>query len=679
MTADRPAGPGARPAATAPARPAATAPADRPAGPPAGTLRAFVEELVRAGLREAVVCPGSRSTPMALALAADPAIRVLVHIDERAGSFLALGMAKAARRPVAFLATSGTAAVNAHPAVVEAFHGRVPLVILTADRPPELRDVGAPQTIDQVRLYGTAVKWSVDMPVPEAGPITEAHWRSVASRAAAVAAQAPAGPVHVNLQFREPLVPDGDLRPGGRPGGAETAAAGAETAAAGAGIADASSETADACAATVPSPHHRLVTGERRLSAVDLAELADRIAGARRPLIVCGPLDEPGLPAAVARLAAALDAPILADPLSQLRAGPHDRSRILSRGDLVTRPGAWSRAHMPDLVIRLGAPPTSKPISRLIEASGAEQVVIDGGDGWLDPTLGRTTFVHAGPRGACIDLAFVVPQARAARGDGSGAERGWADSWSVAEGAARGAVRDRLARIDEPYEGRVFDLLADALPPHALVWVGSSMPVRDLDAYFGGGDRPARILSNRGANGIDGVVSSALGAAAVHAGPVVLVLGDLSFIHDLNALVAARLHALSLAIVLVDNDGGGIFSFLPQARTDAPEVGLPDRFDELFGTPHGMGARLGPVVEAFGGRWIDLGDAGRPTTAHDDVGALRAALDAAIGAPRVTVVRYATSRARNVALHREVAETVAVAVAALDRVVVDPPPSGAGR
>jgi 2-succinyl-5-enolpyruvyl-6-hydroxy-3-cyclohexene-1-carboxylate synthase len=627
-----------------------------PAGPPAATLRAFVEELARAGVREAVVCPGSRSTPMALALAADPAIRVLVHLDERAGSFLALGMAKAARRPVAFLATSGTAVVNAHPAVVEAFHGRVPLVVLTADRPPELRDRGAPQTIDQVRLYGTAAKWFVDMPVPEAGPLAEAHWRSVASRAAAIAAQAPAGPVHVNLPFREPLMPDGDLRPDG---GSRVA------------------ETADACAATVPSPHDRLVTGERRLAAAELAALADRLAAARRTLIVCGPIDEPELPAAVARLAAALDAPILADPLSQLRTGPHDRTRVLSRGDLVTRPGAWARTHMPDLVIRLGAPPTSKPVVGLVEESGAEQVVIDGGDGWLDPTLGRTTFVHAGPRGACVDLAFVIPEARAARGDGSGTEPGWTDAWLAAEATADRVVREQLARVDEPCEGRVFAVLAHALPAHALLWVGSSMPARDLDSYFPGGERLVRILSNRGANGIDGVVSSALGAAAVDPGPVVLVLGDLSFLHDLNALVAARLHALSLAVVLIDNDGGGIFSFLPQARTAAPEVGLPERFEELFGTPHGMGPRLGPVVEAFGCRWIDLADADReeaaddpgaldrPTGAVGDDLALRAALGAAIGSPGVTVVRYPTDRSRNLALHRDMAVAVATALDAL--------------
>jgi 2-succinyl-5-enolpyruvyl-6-hydroxy-3-cyclohexene-1-carboxylate synthase len=664
-----PAGPGE---GAAPATSGLVAGAD-PGGPPAAALRAFVEELVRAGVREAVVCPGSRSTPIALALAADPAIRVLVSLDERAGSFLALGMAKAARRPVAFLATSGTAVVNAHPAVVEAFHGRVPLVVLTADRPPELRDRGAAQTIDQVDLYGTATKWSVDMPVPEAGPAAEDHWRSVASRAAAVAAQEPAGPVHVNLPFREPLVPDGDLRPAvGATGG------------------EASSGDAYRQERSLPAPHLRLLTGDRRLDAGRLAALADDIAAARRPLIVCGPIDEPDLAPAVARLAVALDAPVVADPLSQLRSGPHDRSRVIARGDLLARPGAWAAAHAPDLVIRLGAPPTSRALLQLVEGSGAAQVVVDGGDGWLDPTTGPTTFVHAAPRGWCLDLAFLVPEARAARashGAAAGTEPGWTEAWLAGEAAVDLAVRDRLARIDEPYEGRLLAVLDEVLPSNTLLWVGSSMPVRDLDAYAPGGERRIRVLSNRGANGIDGVVSSALGAAAVHAGPAVLALGDVSFLHDLDGLLAARLHDLSLAIVLIDNDGGGIFSFLPQARTDAPGAGLPERFEALFGTPHGMGPRLGPVVEAFGCRWIDLaaaddgeraddpGTRDRPTGSAGDEIALRAALGAAIGAAGVTVVRYPADRARNLALHRDVAAAVATA---LDALVDRAAPRGSG-
>ena len=283
-------------AAVAPG-PASGRPAVAP-GPPASTLHAFVEELVRAGVRDAVVCPGSRSTPMTLALAAHPAIRLHVHLDERSGSFFALGAAKASRRPVVFLATSGTAVVNAHPAVVEATHGRVPLVILTADRPPELRDRGAAQTIDQVRLYGVAAKWAVDMPVPEASPAAEAFWRSVASRAAALAAEAPAGPVHVNLPFREPLIPDGDLAPHEvlpppTPGRVDVE--------------------------PPARPYLSLVAGRRRLDPGAVETLAVILAAARRPLIACGPLDDPELPAAVAALAAALDAPVLADPLSQVR------------------------------------------------------------------------------------------------------------------------------------------------------------------------------------------------------------------------------------------------------------------------------------------------------------------------------------------------------------------------
>ena len=637
-------------AAVAPG-PASGQPAVAP-GPPASTLHAFVEELVRAGVRDAVVCPGSRSTPMTLALAAHPAIRLHVHLDERSGSFFALGAAKASRRPVVFLATSGTAVVNAHPAVVEAAHGRVPLVILTADRPPELRDRGAAQTIDQVRLYGVAAKWAVDMPVPEASPAAEAFWRSVASRAAALAAEAPAGPVHVNLPFREPLIPDGDLAPHEvlpppTPGRVDVE--------------------------PPARPYLSLVAGRRRLDPGAVETLAVILAAARRPLIACGPLDDPELPAAVAALAAALDAPVLADPLSQVRLGPHDRSRVVAHGDLLVRRGAWIAAHAPDLVVRFGAPPTSKPLGELLAETRPTHVIIDGGDGWLEPNLIPATIVHADPSAMAVDVARVVAELRAGRRP---VDPGWCAAWLAADATADRAVRDRLARIDEPYEGRVFDVLGDALPAHALLWVGSSMPIRDLDAYGAGSDRPVRVLANRGANGIDGVVSSALGAAAVHPGPVVLVLGDLSFLHDITALVAARLRALSLAIVLVDNDGGGIFSFLPQARTVAPGVGLPERFEELFGTPHGMGARLGPVVEAFGGRLIDLGDAGRTTAASDDASALRTALDASIGAPGVTVVRYATDRARNVALHREVAAAVA---AALHRTAGDLPPSEAAR
>ena len=222
-----------------------------------------------------------------------------------------------------------------------------------------------------------------------------------------------------------------------------------------------------------------------------------------------------------------------------------------------------------------------------------------------------------------------------------------------------------MAAIDEPYEGRVVGALADVLPDGALLWAGSSMPVRDLDAYLATGPADVRVLSNRGANGIDGVLSSALGAAIVVAGPVLLVVGDVSFLHDIGGLLGAaeraRARDASLTVLLVDNDGGGIFSFLPQATADVPGAGLPARYEELFGTPHGMGPRLGPVVEAYGGRWIDVG--ARPwTSAAEDGAAVAAAVRSALGEPGVTVIRYATHRARNVELHRLVASRVATAL-----------------
>jgi 2-succinyl-5-enolpyruvyl-6-hydroxy-3-cyclohexene-1-carboxylate synthase len=282
---------------------------------------------------------------------------------------------------------------------------------------------------------------------------------------------------------------------------------------------------------------------------------------------------------------------------------------------------------------------------------------VDAGDDWPEPGPCPATVVRADPAATAAALAAKLGASRVAS-----AAPGWCAAWTAADGVASGAVASALGSIDEAYEGRVFDVLGDALPAGALLWLGSSMPVRDADAYLAGDARVLRILANRGANGIDGVVSSALGAAVVHPGPVVLVVGDLSFLHDLNALVGASLNGISLTAVVVDNDGGGIFSFLPQATADAPGAGLPERFERLYGAAHGTGPRLGWIVEALGGRFVDLATRDR-TTAADDAMALRSALDAAIGGDGVTVLRYATERTRNVELHRMVAGRVREALA----------------
>jgi 2-succinyl-5-enolpyruvyl-6-hydroxy-3-cyclohexene-1-carboxylate synthase len=586
-------------------------------------LRRIVGAMVDAGVTDVIVCPGSRSTPVALAVRAHPGLRVHVLLDERSAGYVALGLARASRRPVAVIVTSGTAVANLLPATVEAYLSRVPLLLLTADRPPELRDRGAPQTIDQVRIFGDNVRWFSELALMDGEPATGDHAASVVGRAVAVARGgpgAPAGPVHLNLPFREPLVPNGALGPlegsGRRP------------------MAD-------------------LVAGTAVLPAALLADLAGRLSSAARGLIVAGPQDDPRLPDALARLAAATGYPIVADPLSGARSGRHDRSLVVAHVDHLARPGPWRQAHLPDLVIRFGAAPTSKPLVVLLGEVAPIQIVVDGEGGWREPVLIPTTFVHADAVAAAGALAERLAGQLAAGGPRR-RSRTWATAWIEADAIADRALRawlDATTAAGEAFEGLPFALLADLLPDGGLLWAGNSMPVRDLDAWLPVGERAIRPLSNRGANGIDGVVSTALGSAAAGVGPVALVVGDVSFLHDLNALVAARLHGLSATIVLVDNDGGGIFSFLPQASAAAPEVGLPEHYEELFGTPHGID--VGPIVEALGGEF-------REVTAGD----LGAAIADSLARPGVQVLRLRTDRAANVRLHRDAAAAVAAALGA---------------
>jgi 2-succinyl-5-enolpyruvyl-6-hydroxy-3-cyclohexene-1-carboxylate synthase len=578
-------------------------------------LRVFVDELVRAGVRDAVTCPGSRSTPLALTLRAHTGLRCLVLPDERAAGFFAIGLAKASGRAVAVLCTSGTAALNLAPAVTEALQGRVPLIVLTADRPPELRDRGAAQTIDQIQLYGTHAKWYSEVPVLDAAPELIAHARTLAGRAVATALTTPRGPVHLNLALREPLIPTLPLGP-------------------------------------IPGEQPAFTTamvGKRRLGDKELAALAGLIRATERGLIVAGPQDDPALAPALARLAAASGYPILADPLSQVRVGPHDRERVVARGDLVVRPGRWIAAHRPQLVIRFGAMPTSKPMLELLRDTAPTQLVVDGAAGWRESALIRTTFIHAD------EVEFADGLAEALAGTPPAVlspDSTWTADWLTADRKASEALADWLARQElsaEPFEPSPFIPLADLLPDGAILWAGNSMPVRDMDTFLAAGPKAIRCFANRGANGIDGVVSTALGAAATDGGPVVLVVGDLSFLHDLNALVAARLHHLNATIVLTNNDGGGIFSFLPQGSANDPGVGLPEAYEELFGTPHGTD--FGPIVAGLGATHAVVEPAG-----------LRAALEASIGAPGVQVLEVRTDRARNVALHREAAAAVARAL-----------------
>ncbi len=343
-------------------------------------LRGIVSELAEAGVHEVVVCPGSRSTPLALAAKAHPGLRVRVLLDERSAGYFALGMARASRRPVAVIVTSGTAVANLLPSVIEASLARVPLVLLTADRPPELRERGAPQTIDQGHIFGGHVRWYAELPLLDGAPETRRHVRSVVGRAVAMARSGPAGPVHLNVPFREPLVPAGALGP----------------------------LDAEADGAWTSRAFTDVVAGRSALGEEDVADLAGRLLATERGLIVAGPSDDPDLPPALARLARATGYPIAADPLSGVRCGPHDRALVLSHADHLVRAGPWRDEHLPELVIRFGATPTSKPLLTLLGEAMPTQIVVDGDRGWGDPAIIPTTFIHADAVATAVALAVEL-------------------------------------------------------------------------------------------------------------------------------------------------------------------------------------------------------------------------------------------------------------------------------
>lgn len=557
----------------------------------------LVDEWVRCGVTDAVVAPGSRSTPLALALAADGRLRVHVHHDERSASFMALGLGLATGRPAPVLTTSGTATVQMHAAVVEAHHARVPLIACTADRPPELHRVGAPQTIDQTRLYGSAVRWFVDPGVPD--DAARGSWRSLAARAVAEATGPVAGPVQLNLPFRDPLVG----RPGDLPAAAPTGAWHQRVVAAGSG-------------ATVPP---------------GLAERWSR----RRGVVVAGAASG-GLgldPVRVHALAAALGWPVLADPRSGCRT-PVDTT--VAHADALLRIDGSAEDLRPDVVLQLGQPPASKVVGQWLAASGAELVVVDPDGWWFDPDRRAWLVVAADPSAFAAALGSVVPA------DGS-APPEWLAAWTHADGVARSAIDAVVTGRDEVVEPGVAREVLASIPDDGIVVVASSMPIRDLE-WFGAPRRGGRVLSNRGANGIDGVVSTAVGVALAGA-PTTLLIGDVALLHDSNGLLGLAGRDVDLTVVVVDNDGGGIFSFLPQAS-------LLDgsRFEELFGTPHGVDvAGLASVH-------------GLKSTVVNKRIELAPALAAAQGGRGVQLVVARTDRGDNVAVHDEINRAVAAAL-----------------
>lgn len=490
---------------------------------------AFTHSLVNQGVRNVVISPGSRSTPLAYACMKEEELTVYRQIDERSAAYFALGMAKATGEPIMLLCTSGTAAANYFPAIVEAFYARIPLIVVTADRPHELREVGAPQSINQINLYGSHVKWSVDLPMPEPENRIDFLVRHL-HRSVKNAVTEPKGPVHLNVPFREPLILDLEQQ--------------------------------------FDSPGEITYFKDESQLTASVKKFLEEAVQTEKGLLIIGEMTEK-MPAEFWSFIRKLNWPVLADPLSNVR-GNIDKScenLIIDSYDAILKSEVLKEILVPDVVIRMGSQPVSKPLTLYLAAIKPKKYLVFD----ESPMLRDAQSVVTHHIQASVNGLWQLPIS--AKKTNSYTEKWIAASdlfWEVAD-----------VHCDEKIdEGILAKVLFDELDGCDLI-VGSSMPIRDTDTFFKSTTRDVMIYANRGANGIDGVVSTAFGVQAAKKRPAFLLIGDLSFLHDMNGLIASKMQETDLTIVIMNNDGGGIFSYLPQSQEER-------YFEDLFGTPTGL-------------------------------------------------------------------------------------------
>jgi 2-succinyl-5-enolpyruvyl-6-hydroxy-3-cyclohexene-1-carboxylate synthase len=505
----------------------------------------FVDELARGGLSAVCIAPGSRSTPLVIAFAEHPGIKVYSHIDERSASFFALGLALASEHPVALVCSSGTAAANFYPAIIEARYSGVPLLVLTADRPPELRGSGANQTIDQIKLYGNHVLWSVDVALPEAQvpDLAIRNLRGLAARALDTALGMPKGPVHLNFPFRKPLEP-------------------------------------------IPVESDRHTVEDERRSRIpftriqrptlvpsneQMAAILPVLRQSARRMIVCGPRCPGGeFPAVVTVLAERLNAALVADPLSGLRYHQASASQAISGYDSFLK--VEPKPEPPDVILHFGGAVTSQPLDDYMNNDHSIIIRISDDGLWSDPTHRASQVIWAEPTSTCQMLlneftAFVAT-------DGE-----WMQRLHTLDSIATEVIESEAGVY---FDGLVARDVVGLLPDGANLFIANSLPVRHLDQFALATQKHVRVFCNRGTSGIDGNVSTALGAGAFTPDqPTVFLGGDLAFYHDMNGLLALKRCGLRGIFVVINNDGGGIFHRLPIVDFDPP-------FTELFQTPHGL-------------------------------------------------------------------------------------------
>ena len=555
--------------------------------------RSLFYQFASNGVQHVAISPGSRSTPLSIAADLTEGLETSIHLDERAGSYFALGLAKATSKPVILICTSGTAAVNYHPAVVEAFYSGIPLIIISADRPPELQNRGAPQTIDQVELYGKHVRGFFQAPVPSES--TQKNALTLATEAFGLSSKPFPGPVHINCPLREPLEPSNVL-----------------------------------FSTFEPSTH--LETTQE----ADVSEL-EKVLGYEKGLIIVGPMETDSSTCDnISELGSVTGWPVVADPASSMRNGPHTKDCvIISSGEHIFR-STWVKRHKPDVIIQMGRMPTSKGYKLFLNEVGAENIICTDELGFFpDSENVATQKIPVSPSALATGLTQLA---------GKKKQTDWTQSWSDAE-------RISLTTIRELVNNSVFDeaatalYLEEALPEESCIFVSNSMPIRDLDAFLPSSLKRLKVFANRGANGIDGVISTATGVSKGSPEvPTILFTGDLAFLHDLSGFTALKRLGSNLTIVIVDNNGGGIFSFLPIAETEGVD------FQKLFHTPHDLDINV--IAEIIGANFF------APTTRQNFLDAL----EQSVNTSGVNVIHVIVNTQTNVATHKIASNKVSEAL-----------------
>ncbi|MFN8560888.1 MAG: 2-succinyl-5-enolpyruvyl-6-hydroxy-3-cyclohexene-1-carboxylic-acid synthase [Anaerolineae bacterium] len=572
-----------------------------------------VDELARSGLRAVCIAPGSRSTPLTVAFAQHPGITVYPHMDERSASFFALGIALKTDQPVALVCTSGSALANFFPAIIEAHESQVPLIILTGDRLPELRDSGANQTIDQVKLYGGYALWSVDMALPEADPdpLLIRYLRTTAARAYATANWLRKGVVHLNMPFRKPLEP--------------IVVSGDKT--------------------DFPPPRDE----ERPFTSISRGRIYHTHANdhivhmlqqCEHGIVVCGPRCPGDFVHMVRMVSSAYGYPIIADPLSDVRFGTHLEKTVVIGGYETFLNG--TTLEPPDAVIRFGQVPTSQWLSNYLDRLQPKLYLqVSESNVWADDIHRTTEFVNANPAGFLLDIYS----------DWKRTSSEWTEKWRALESATWESTTSALNSGDDFDGAFVYDLI-EALPDGAHLFAGNSLPIRHVDQFGKPSAKNLHVYGNRGASGIDGNISTALGIASQLRSdsqtgePLVLLVGDITFYHDMNGLFAVKnLDLTNVTIVLMNNNGGGIFNRLPISKFDPP-------FTDLFIMPHGL--QFEHAAKLYGLDFVST----------DKRAEFRQLLSASIGSGKPRIIEVRTDIQHDEMRRREVIAAVKMALSA---------------